>query len=70
MGTGLIRISGWGLRAAEACRRYPAEEWLVECGEPPVKPWYTIQDMAYQKRDHKRRQPSVRNRDANANAGK
>lgn len=21
----------------------------VECGEPPVKPWYTIQDMAYQK---------------------
>lgn len=34
---------------AEACKRYPTEEWLVECGEPPVKPWYTIQDMAYQK---------------------
>lgn len=34
---------------AEACMRYPVDEWLVECGEPPVKPWYTIQDMAYQK---------------------
>lgn len=34
----------------EAARnRYPADEWLVECGEPPVKPWYTIQNMAYQK---------------------
>lgn len=33
----------------EARRKYPADEWLIECGEPPVKPWYTIQDMAYQK---------------------
>lgn len=33
----------------EACGKYPADEWLVECGEPPVKPWYTIQNMAYQK---------------------
>lgn len=33
----------------EACKKYPPDEWLVECGEPPVKPWYTIQDMAYQK---------------------
>lgn len=33
----------------EARNMYPEEEWLVECGEPPVKPWYTIQDMAYQK---------------------
>lgn len=33
----------------EACSKYPATEWLVECGEPPVKPWYTIQDVAYQK---------------------
>lgn len=33
----------------EVCSKYPAAEWLVECGEPPVKPWYTIQDMAYQK---------------------
>lgn len=28
---------------------YPPEEWFIETGEPPVKPWYTIQDMAYQK---------------------
>lgn len=33
----------------EVCRRYSADEWLIETGEPPVKPWYTIQDMAYQK---------------------
>lgn len=33
----------------EACNKYPPGEWLVECGEPPVKPWYTIQELAYQK---------------------
>lgn len=33
----------------EANRKYPADEWLVECGVFPVEPWYTIQDMAYQK---------------------
>lgn len=33
----------------EISRRYPPHEWFVEAGEPPVKPWYTIQDMAYQK---------------------
>ena len=33
----------------EAGNKYPEDEWLVECGEPSVKPWYTIQDMAYQK---------------------
>lgn len=33
----------------EAGIKYPEDEWLVECGEPPVKPWYAIQDMAYQK---------------------
>ncbi|MGN1416551.1 MAG: AAC(3) family N-acetyltransferase [Oscillospiraceae bacterium] len=26
---------------------YPPDEWFIETGEPPVKPWYTIQDMAY-----------------------
>ncbi|MGN1147245.1 MAG: AAC(3) family N-acetyltransferase [Lachnospiraceae bacterium] len=31
------------------CKRYPSDEWFIETGEPPVKPWYTIQDMAYQK---------------------
>ncbi|MBP3460281.1 MAG: AAC(3) family N-acetyltransferase [Lachnospiraceae bacterium] len=33
----------------EVCRKYPADQWFVETGEPPVKPWYTIQDMAYKK---------------------
>ncbi|MBQ8202512.1 MAG: AAC(3) family N-acetyltransferase [Clostridia bacterium] len=26
--------------------KYPPEEWLIEAGEPPVKAWYTIQEMA------------------------
>lgn len=30
----------------EMSRKYPPEEWLIEAGEPPVKPWYTIQRMA------------------------
>ncbi|MGN0996989.1 MAG: AAC(3) family N-acetyltransferase [Candidatus Ventricola sp.] len=33
----------------EIYRKYPHDDWFVEAGEPPVKPWYTIQDMAYQK---------------------
>ncbi len=33
----------------EVNRKYLPSEWLVECGKPPVKPWYTIQDMAYKK---------------------
>ena len=33
----------------EVCKRYPSDEWLIETGEPPVKPWYTIQDLAYEK---------------------
>lgn len=33
----------------EVNNKYPADEWLMECGKPPVKPWYTIQDIAYQK---------------------
>lgn len=33
----------------EVYKKYPTDEWLVECGEPPIKAWYTIQDMAYQK---------------------
>ncbi len=32
-----------------AAKAYPADEWFIECGEPPVKPWYTIQNMAYEK---------------------
>lgn len=30
----------------EINQKYPPEEWFMEAGEPPVKPWYTIQDMA------------------------
>lgn len=26
---------------------YSPDEWLIEDGEPPVKAWYRIQDMAY-----------------------
>lgn len=33
----------------EICSKYPPEEWFIEAGEPPVKPWYKIQDMAYEK---------------------
>lgn len=33
----------------EAKRKYPPDQWLIECGTFPVKPWYTIQDMAYQR---------------------
>lgn len=28
---------------------YPPHEWFIETGEPPVKPWYTIQDMAIER---------------------
>lgn len=28
---------------------YPEEKWFVETGRPPVQPWYTIQDMAFEK---------------------
>lgn len=28
---------------------YPPDEWFVEAGHPPVKAWYTIQRMAYEK---------------------
>lgn len=33
----------------EAGREYPPDQWLIECGEFPVKPWYTIQNLARQK---------------------
>lgn len=32
-----------------ANRKYPPDQWMIECGAFPVKPWYTIQSMAYQK---------------------
>lgn len=28
---------------------YPPDEWLIETGSPPIKAWYTIQKMAYDK---------------------
>lgn len=33
----------------EVCKIYPSDEWFIEMGEPPVKPWYTIQNIAYSK---------------------
>jgi len=33
----------------EIRKKYPPGEWFVEVWEPPVKPWYTIQAMAYKK---------------------
>ena len=33
----------------EINRLYPPEEWFMEAGHPPVKAWYTIQKMAYEK---------------------
>lgn len=31
------------------CSKYPPDEWFIEAGAPPVKPWYKIQDIAYKK---------------------
>ncbi len=28
-------------------KMYPEEQWLIETGHPPVKAWYTIQKIAY-----------------------
>lgn len=33
----------------EINRIYPADKWLIEAGRFPVKPWYVIQNMAYEK---------------------
>ena len=33
----------------EINRKYPPDEWFMEAGHPPVKAWYKIQDMAYEK---------------------
>ena len=33
----------------EINQKYPPDEWFVEAGQPPVKAWYKIQDMAYEK---------------------
>ena len=33
----------------EINRKYPPDEWFIEAGHPPVKAWYKIQDMAYEK---------------------
>lgn len=32
----------------EALKTYPESEWLIESWAPTAKPWYTIQDAAYQ----------------------
>lgn len=28
---------------------YPPDKWMIEAGTFPIKPWYTIQNMAYEK---------------------
>ncbi len=33
----------------EINRIYPPDEWFIEAGHPPVKAWYKIQEMAYEK---------------------
>jgi len=33
----------------EALKIYPESEWFIEAWTPPAKPWYTIQDRAYEK---------------------
>ena len=33
----------------EINRKYPPNEWFMEAGHPPVKAWYKIQEMAYEK---------------------
>lgn len=33
----------------EAQKLYPENQWLIEAGESPIKPWYTIQNIAYEK---------------------
>lgn len=33
----------------EALKIYPESEWFIEAWVPPTKPWYTIQDRAYEK---------------------
>jgi aminoglycoside 3-N-acetyltransferase len=33
----------------EARKLYPENEWFIEAWTPPVKPWYTIQNRAYEK---------------------
>lgn len=35
--------------SAEVNKIYPPEEWFIECGHPPVKAWYKIQNLAYER---------------------
>lgn len=41
-------ISGIFAPSEEINRKYPPEEWFMEAGAPPVKPWYTIQERAFE----------------------
>lgn len=31
----------------QVLKKYPEDQWLIETGHPPVKAWYKIQQMAY-----------------------
>jgi len=34
--------------SSEARAQYPENQWIIEARSPDVKPWYKIQDAAYQ----------------------
>ncbi|MGN0738656.1 MAG: AAC(3) family N-acetyltransferase [Treponema sp.] len=43
------KISAIFAPGEEVCKKYPQDQWFIETGAPPVKPWYTIYDMAREK---------------------
>ncbi|WP_272796417.1 hypothetical protein [Butyrivibrio sp. DSM 10294] len=47
---GLLFIRSRANEFQEICKIYPPDKWMIEAGHPPVKAWYKIQDMAYEKK--------------------
>lgn len=43
------RITNQFVPSEEINKIYPPNKWFIEAGHPPVKAWYTIQKMAYEK---------------------
>lgn len=44
-----IEIKNKFVPTKEARFIYPEDQWFIEAWEPTIKPWYVIQDRAYQK---------------------
>ncbi len=42
-------IHGLYRPSEEVLKHYPADQWYVETGRPPVRAWYKIQDEAYRR---------------------